>query len=493
MKLRLGVSEAISHWAKFRSEKICLRNEKFTISYKQLNSILNTIAIANFSTNQVEECIHLVLENKLLLLCSIIAASRSGKSVAIINPNLKKEEIEFALNTLKASSVYTENKILGRLPNSKTINVLTEELITNTNIDNFIDQEWEPPKLDNNWGTLYSSGTTGNPKGMFRSHFSILSELLGWCFELGLQKDSHCYIARPIFYTGGLVLSLATLLVGGKVSIFESFTPEIYYKYLNLEDIDLAFFVPDQIKQLVKFVQETNLNNFKAAKAIFSMGAPFPETLKKDANVFLKSDIIESWGNTEGLGTITQAEDLYKRPSSIGRPFIADKLIIVDENGERLASNSIGRIAGEVDSRFTEYINNDILNRELIKGDLIISEDLGMEDEDGYFYLYGRVADVINTLSGKIYPILIEKVISTFDEVDEVAVFGIPNCNFEEPVCVINCKTSISNEELVLEKINSHLEDSQQIKQLKIIKEFPKTASGKIKKTELIYLFNEKR
>ncbi len=488
MKIRLGISEAISHWAKYNSSKICVTNETFSLSFQEFNSIINYFSEKEFRSKISTQCVPIMIENKLLLLAAIIGAIRCGKYPAILNSNLKLDEIKFALNDLSSEVLFTEAKFQNEIP--KGINSFQIDNSTVEKNKTFLTEIiWDSPMLKSTWGILYSSGTTGKPKGIVRSHFSILSELLGWCFELEARRTSHYYIARPVYYTGGLVLSLTALLVGGRVSLYDNFLPELYFEHIKREEADLSFLVPSQINMLVQYLKVNNIVDPPYSKTILSMGAAFPEQLKVNARRYLKSDIIESWGNTEGLGTITNQSDLEHRPSSIGKPFLTDELFIVDDNFQRVKSNTIGRLAGRVDSKFSEYNNRKELNEQLIKDDLIISEDLGMEDENGYFFLYGRVSDVINTANGKVYPIVIEKIISSFDEIEEVAVIGIPENSFEIAVCIIKPKSISVDLENLRHRINTKLSENEKMQQIKTISEFPKTASGKIKKSELKSLF----
>src|SRR5258708_21843818 len=117
------------------------------------------------------------------------------------------------------------------------------------------------------------------------------------------------------------------------------------------------------------------------------MGAPISSATKRAVRERLGAELIESWGNSEGLGTITEREDLDKRPDSVGRPFLTDQLYVLDEAGKRLGPGEIGRLAGLADSRLLEYQNRRDLNEELLRGDLAISEDLGDVDADGYLHL----------------------------------------------------------------------------------------------------------
>lgn len=493
MKLRLGISESISHWAKYDPNKICLVNETTSLSFLELNSIVDYIAENFFLTSTQSTRIPLSLNSKLLLLCSIIASLRCNKVPVLLNPNLTSSDLKLVLKDLVATNIFIEKGYTINAPcDIKAIEI--DDSILKKGRSYKTSLYWPTPNIQDDWGVLYSSGTTGRPKGIVRSHFSILSELLGWCFELETRRSSHYYIARPIYYTGGLVLSLTCLLVGGKVSVYDEFSPERYLEHLSsIDPVDLSFLIPSQISSLVTHIKQANISDFASAKVILSMGAPFPQELKREATGVLKSAIIESWGNTEGLGTITNMEDLELRPSSIGRPFLTDDLFIIDENLSRVATNVIGRLAGNVDSRFSSYSNREDLNQKLIVDDVIVSEDLGMQDENGYFYLFGRVTDVINTKNGNVYPILLEKQVSLLSEVEEAAILGISDGDFQIPVCVIKLRSSIEDTDFLLDHINATLSQSglDKIFQLKIVTDFPKTASGKIIKSQLKLLFTK--
>jgi hypothetical protein len=127
------------------------------------------------------------------------------------------------------------------------------------------------------------------------------SELLAWCLELGIRKETRFYIGRPIHYTGGLVLTLATLLVGGEVILpehqddnnFEAIWNH-YQKCVADGAIDLAFFVPDQLRTFMRVAKEP-----LGGPTILVMGARISGDEKKNAYSLLKSPVIESWGNSE--------------------------------------------------------------------------------------------------------------------------------------------------------------------------------------------------
>jgi len=488
MKLQLGISEAIAHWAKYNANAPCVIHETCCLSFQDLNAIVNYLAENEFCKVS-EQCVPIMIESKVLLLSSIVAAIRCNKVPVILNPYCKTHELEFALDHLGAKAIFAEERFTSQIPVRYSTYVL-DALQVEGKLEYSTALTWPPPDLESTWGILFSSGTTGNPKGIDRSHFSILSELLGWCFELETRRTSHYYIARPLYYTGGLMLAMTCLLVGGKVSLYDRFAPDLYLSHLENDLVELSFLVPSQISALIDYVKANGITEPAHSRMVLSMGAAFPEQLKIEARKHLRSDILESWGNTEGLGTITTQTDLDQRPSSIGKPFLTDELFIVDESHHRVGANVIGRLSGKVDSHFTRYSHStNESNETVVEDGMIISEDLGIEDSEGYFYLYGRASDVIATEHGTIYPMLIEKKIASVDGIEEVAVIGVPAGSFEVPVVVVKLRSQEVNAEALLKRLNAILGEHDKMTQLRIVAEFPKTASGKITKKELTALF----
>ena len=106
--------------------------------------------------------------------------------------------------------------------------------------------------MDDEWGIIYSSGTTGAPKGIVRSDLSMFTELVGWCLELPITRNSIAFIGRPVYYTGGLVLTAATLLVGGSAILPHEWSVTIYKSFMSTNVVDFAFLIPDQVRELIR-------------------------------------------------------------------------------------------------------------------------------------------------------------------------------------------------------------------------------------------------
>ena len=311
----------------------------------------------------------------------------------------------------------------------------------------------------------------------------MITEIMGWCLELPLTRQSVFYIGRPLFYTGGLVLALASLFVGATLIVNDyhddSDADEVwsdFEQHLLAHEVDWAFFVPDQLRAFTRLGRAPK----RAATTILVMGAPISGDEKRKARDTLGSQIVESWGNSESLGTITEPRDLDLRPDSVGRPFLTDELWVVDETLTPCAPNERGRIAGGETAGFEEYSSRPEATLEVKRKKLIISDDIGYTDECGYFYVTGRDQDILlrgNTLvslsrvSEKLREqvgIVESEVCSLTSEADSLAAAIVLSADCTEDIDVL------------LTRVNSHLTPSEQLSRIILVNALPKLASGKV-------------
>jgi len=223
------------------------------------------------------------------------------------------------------------------------------------------------------------------------------------------------------------------------------------------------------------------------------MGAPISGNEKIKASEVLGSQIIESWGNTESLGTITDPEDIKKRPNSIGRPFLTDQLYVVDEKANILSSDKLGRIAGGQEAGFLKYSNRENETKEVLKKEMIISEDIGYMDRDGYLYVKGRVQDSIVLNGRTLFLTDIEAKLRRKLVNKDFCVIAKASNQSRVKLYLVLASTGMSNQEkkTLLAALNNILASTEQIESLLLVKELPKLPSGKHDKTAIQSIVKE--
>lgn len=208
------------------------------------------------------------------------------------------------------------------------------------------------------------------------------------------------------------------------------------------------------------------------------MGGPISGREKVSLSRLLHCNVVESWGNSESLGTITEAEDLKTRPDSIGRPFLCDELCIVDEERVLLPPGRQGRIAGGVEAGFARYSNRPEATAAVRRDGLIISDDYGFQDEDGYFYILGRVSDTVVRNGQSIFLSQIEARILSNRDVDECCVTCAGDENSAEIVAIVKRDLGVEAETLRT-RLNRGVPTAERVDRVVLV-EIPKLPSGKI-------------
>ena len=478
-------SAAIAYWAKYAAAKSAVIHADQAWTYKTLNDRISKLASSVQLLPPEHRRIAVACGNDLSLLTSILAVVRAGRSAVIIPRNLEPEPLAYCLANAAVLAAIADSRsdsttslqtVMG--PKGIVIDYATDD-ITNTP---------SPPTTgslpaDSEWAVFYSSGTTGLPKGIVRDHYSVVVELLGWCLELSLNQNHTFLVGRPVYYTGGLLIALSALLMGSTLVLEPSLTWSTYQDVLREQHIHFTFLIPSQLRQFVLEAKECQ-PSILSADTILLLGEPISGDEKLEARSVLRSAIVESWGNSESLGTITRPEDLDCAPDSIGRPFLTDEMYIVSENGEPLPPGEVGYIAGSQDAAFSEYCANPEATGQALRNNMVVSEDLGYVDDSGLFYIEGRKNEVIEIDGQHLSLVHLENRIRRDGLVRDICIACLPNptgpAELGAAVVPLEPDNVPPDAAAILRSIVSHLPPGTHIKTLVTLPSLPKTPTGKI-------------
>ncbi|MCC6908629.1 MAG: acyl--CoA ligase [Phycisphaerales bacterium] len=391
--MQFGLSESVRHWGRYRPDTIAVYSNGAGISYAELNTLVDALCARLLHDGFRSARVAVAIKSKVHTLIAYLAVLRLGRSIVLLNPALKDEAIRTNLLDTGADELIHD----GAMSRWKDLFPSPPRALAVESVDWSKSVEYSgAAEADphDEWGVLFSSGSTGTPKGVERDQYSMVTEFIGWCLELALSRWTTFYIGRPVFYTGGVVLVGSVLLVGGAVVLndySDNNDPfaawKDYQAFARSRPVDWAFFVPDQLRAFMEYAA----NGIDAsARAIVVMGAPITGHEKQKVRQVLRSEVVESWGNSESLGTITDPEDLDRRPDAVGRPFLTDEVVVVDDDGNSVPANTMGRIAGGEEAGFQGYSGRPDATKLVKQKALIISDDVGFLDEQGYLYVRGR-------------------------------------------------------------------------------------------------------
>ncbi|MFN7398780.1 MAG: class I adenylate-forming enzyme family protein [Sandaracinobacter sp.] len=334
---------------------------------------------------------------------------------------------------------------------------------------------------------IYSSGTTGTPKGIVHSWSMRWSHLVGGA-AAGYGPESVCLLATPLYSNTTLVSALPCLAWGGHLVMMPKFDARCFLELAEAHRATHSMLVPVQYRRIMDL---PDFDSFDLAsyQLKFCTSAPFAAELKADVLKRWPGGLVEYWGMTEGGGgTVLVAHNHPDKLHTIGVPLPGAELRLVKEDGTEAGVGEVGEIVGHSAATMLGYANRPEATRatqwQHPDGRIFIKTgDLARRDADGFIELVGRAKDMIISGGFNIYPIDIEQVLSSHPQVKDCAVVGIPNRAWgESPVAFV---VSDADPETLRQWANTRLGKVQRLAAVVPLPELPRSAIGKILKREL--------
>jgi acyl-CoA synthetase (AMP-forming)/AMP-acid ligase II len=338
---------------------------------------------------------------------------------------------------------------------------------------------------------IYSSGTTGEPKGIVQSHGMRWAHVRRWA-AYGYGEDSVTLLATPLYSNTTLVVFFPALGYGGRVHLMPKFDAASYLALAQRIRATHTMLVPVQYQRLMAH-PDFGAHDLSAFLLKFCTSAPFAAALKAQVLARWPGGLVESYGLTEGGGTcILEAHVHTDKLHSVGRPAAGSDIRILDEEGQEVPSGEAGEVVGHSAGMMIGYHRLPEKTREVEWFDatgkrFIRTGDIGRLDDDGFLTLIDRKKDMIISGGFNIYPSDVEAVLRSHDAVADVAVVGVPSEQWgETPVAfvVLRVDWRISSEDL-LREINARLGKTQRLSELTFIDVIPRSPIGKVLKREL--------
>lgn len=347
---------------------------------------------------------------------------------------------------------------------------------------------------------MYTSGTTGRPKGAVLTHYNLLIQTVCKSLHVGLPTDCRTWlIPTPLFHIAGLASMLTSLMVGGRVMLAPSaaFDAAATVDLLEAERVNCCFFVPAQW-QLICDLPGIADRDLSALRLISWGAAPASTTLlRRMSELFGHANITTSFGQTEtsAVTTLLQGDDALRKIGSVGTPILGTEVRIVDEYGNDVAQGEVGEIVYRGPSIMREYWNKPAETAEAFAsggvaggGSWFHSGDLVRQDEEGYLYVVDRLKDMIISGGENIYCVEVEDVVAAHPKVAEVAVVGMPHEKWGETPQAVIAPTNGADPptaEEITHWCRERLAAYKCPRNVSIVDALPRNPSGKVRKGEL--------
>jgi long-chain acyl-CoA synthetase len=337
------------------------------------------------------------------------------------------------------------------------------------------------------YNIIYSSGTTGLPKGIVISHAvrALYGSLMANAYRF--RPESVAMHSGSLVFNGAFLTLMPVMYLGCTFVLLDHFRAAEAVDIIAKEKVTHTILVPSQIMDCL---QEKNFNQqqLPSLEYVLSVGAPLLQENKDRLNEKIPGVFYELYGLTEGFMTILDKTDVHRKSGSVGRPPVFSKIKIVDDAGNGLPVGEIGEITGSGPLLMTGYYKQPELTDETIRNGWLFTGDLGYVDKDGFLFLTGRKKDLIISGGVNVYPTDLEQVVIRHPLVKDVAVFGVPHTELgETPVAavVLNEAGRCTPQELI-HWTNQHIEARyQKVSDVMIIDELPRNIAGKVLKRVL--------
>lgn len=437
-----------------------------------------------------------------------LACLRLGAATNALMPIFRERELEFMLG-LAASKVLVIPKqfrgidypamidgIRGKLPHlahvietgDHTPNSFGAQLL-NEDTKNESRKHYSRPDANDVIQLLFTSGTTGEPKGVMHTSNTILSILLSHAHRLGLNSNDSFLICTPIAHqTGfgyGVMLAMAS---GGKAVMQDVWSPERAAELIEAERVTMITGATPFLADLTEIATKQP-ETFESLRLFLAAGSPIPRSLVRRATESMKACIISGWGMTEnGCVTTTVPEDLPEKTfETDGHPLPGTEVRVVDETGSTLPANQEGRLLTRGCSQFVGYLKRPQWHATDPEG-WFETGDMARMDRDGYIRITGRSKDIIIRGGENIPVVEIEGLIYRHPNVLEVAIVAMPDQRLGERACAFIVPRD--GKDITIDQIATFLTAQKVTKQyipehLEVVAELPRTPSGKVQKFKL--------
>ncbi len=395
-----------------------------------------------------------VLENRVEILALALAARQAGLYAAVLSTHLTPAEVAYIVRDCGARLVVASDKTLpqlGGLQDGPPLPCWTVDAATPqaASLPAALAALQGPPAdfADRPLGRdlLYSSGTTGRPKGVLKPLWPAElrgqtdPEALGTARIMGMGEDTVYLSPAPLYHAAPLRYTLRVLELGGQAVIMERFDAETALALIERYRVTHSQWVPTMFGRLLKLPEAVRRRyDLSSHRVAIHAAAPCPVDVKHAMLDWWGDILMEYYAGSEGCGTtMINSAEWRQRPGSVGRP-TTGQLHIVDDDGQELPAGEIGQVYFSGGGQFS-YLNDPEKTRQAIdERGWITYGDIGHVDAEGYLFLSDRRADLILSGGVNLYPQEIENALLRHPDVYEVAVVGVPHPDFgEQPLAAV--------------------------------------------------------
>ncbi len=505
MKAQINIGQIISKRAWMHPGKLAVNDAlaDHRYVYGELNSRVNRVCGALGSLGLVKgDRVALLAYNGHEFLETFFAIAKTGLVAVPINWRFTAPEISYILKDCGVKALVFDSEF------SATVKEIQEKGRAGSGIGHWLEirgskadfarnyeqlissQGAEEPTVatagEDNLFVMYTSGTTGLPKGAVHTHNSLFWSVLNYSVTAGMYFNDTHLVCLPLFHIAALVGAVTALYNGNSLVVLRSFDPQKSWSLILDEKISTSFAVPAMLNFMMR-VPDFEKYDWSSLRWFMSGGAPLPvETIQAYKKVGI--DVTQAFGMTEACGAVCMVgpEDGMRKAGTVGKAYFHTELRIVNPDGEDLPAGVEGEIIVRSPTIMKEYWNRPEETAEAIREGWYHTGDIGVQDEEGFITIKDRIRDMIISGGENVYPAEVEMVLMQHPDILDAAVIGQESKTWgESPFAVIVSKSADLSGPEVMSHCDGKLARFKLPKAVAFVDELPRNATGKVLKRVL--------
>jgi len=495
------IADLIRNHARRDPQHTAIIDAQQRVTYGELDALMDRVA-ASLQRDGVKprDAIAVCASSSVYYSAVFLGALRAGVVVAPLAPGSTSEQLAGMMKDAAAKLLFTDAYAADSL-GPATADSVPRIGLDASNAGRSVEEWLAPagtsfqavtPEPDWAFNIIYSSGTTGIPKGIVQPHGMRWAHVRrgGGAYNYGPHGTT--LLATPLYSNTTLVVFFPTLAWGGTLVLMPKFDASAYLQLAQKHRVTHTMLVPVQYQRIMA-VADFDRYDLTSFVAKFCTSAPFSAALKADIVKRWPGALVEFYGMTEGGGTcILEAHNFPTKLHTVGQPAEGHDLRLIDDEGKEVGPGEMGEVVGRSASMMTGYHQQPGKTRDAEwyspEGTRFIrTGDVGRFDADGFLTLFDRKKDMVISGGFNIYPSDLEAIMRRHDAVADVAVVGVPSEQWgETPVAYVVRKAgSQVGEAQLLQWFNQQVGKTQRLASLHCIDELPRSAIGKVLKREL--------
>ncbi len=494
---RPTIPEIVSASARRAPDRIALVFEGHSVTFAELDARARRVAAALAERGVGEgDNVAMLMYNRLEFVEAFLGVQRLGACAVPVNFRLAAEEVAYVLEDSRAVGLLVDEALADTAPASAGFRLVLGERGGDGEFEAALAAAGsalpDPAADDERLAFLmYTSGTTGRPKGAMLSHRNLTANTMNWLYEVRAGRDDVWLSGLPLFHIGGVNGMLPFLTLGATAVIEPStgFDAARSLERLAAQAVTMCFFVPTQWGEICALAAEAGADLSRLRLAMWGASPASLALLEELREALPGVRIVNAFGQTEMSSNTAflKGEDAVRKMGSIGRPAINVEARIVDAGGADVAPGEVGEIVYRGQTVMQGYFGKPEETAAAFAGGWFHSGDLVREDADGYMYVVDRLKDMLISGGENVYPAEVERTLAEHPAVAEVAVLGIPHPRWVETplaVVVVTPGATVGEEELI-ELCRANLASYKKPAAVVFAAELPRNAAGKVLKREL--------